>query len=107
MELRDVGRARRERGLVVLEGFHAIKHAIRFGGELLGLWTADGEELELLRARLAPDVVIPVAVELVDVEALRAVVPRAQATSYCSRIRATSATSARSCGCARRPAPRA
>ena len=25
----------------VLEGFHAIKHAIRFGGEILGAWTAD------------------------------------------------------------------
>jgi TrmH family RNA methyltransferase len=87
MELKDVGRARRERGLVVLEGFHAIKHAIRFGGDLLGVWTADAEELELLRARLAPDVEIPVAVELVDVEALRAVVPRAQVIAVAQRPR--------------------
>jgi TrmH family RNA methyltransferase len=87
MELSDVGRARRERGLVVLEGFHAIKHAIRFGGELLGAWTADAEELELLRERLAPDIEIPVAVELVEVEALKAVVPRAQVVAVARRPR--------------------
>ena len=41
MELADVARARRDPALVVLEGFHAVKHALRFGGELLGAWTAD------------------------------------------------------------------
>jgi RNA methyltransferase, TrmH family len=83
MELTDVSRARRTRDLVVLEGFHAIKHAIRFDGEILGAWTADAEEVQNLQARLAPDVEIPV--ELVDVEALKAVVPRAQVVAIARR----------------------
>ncbi len=85
MELADVSRARRTRELVVLEGFHAIKHAVRFGGEILGAWTADAGELEALRKRLAPDVEIPVPVELVEVEALKAVVPRAQVVAVARR----------------------
>ena len=58
VELGDLRRARRDPGLVVLEGFHAVKHAVRFGAELLGLWTADADELVALSARLAPDVVL-------------------------------------------------
>src|ERR1700749_1879663 len=83
MELSDVSGARRTRDLVVLEGFHAIKHAIRFGGEILGAWTADPAEVENLRERLAPDVEIPV--EVVDVEALKNVVPRAQVLAVARR----------------------
>lgn len=83
MQLADVTSARRTSGLVVLEGFHAIKHAIRFGGEILGAWTADTEEVENLQTRLAPDVRIPV--ELVDVEALKRVVPRAQVVAVARR----------------------
>lgn len=83
MELADVTSARRTPGLVVLEGFHAIKHAIRFGGEILGAWTADTEEVEKLQTRLAPDVQIPV--ELVDVESLKRVVPRAQVVAVARR----------------------
>ncbi len=41
MRLAEVAAARRDPGLAVLEGFHAVKHALRFGAELLGLWTAD------------------------------------------------------------------
>ncbi len=58
LELADVARARRDPGLVVLEGFHAVKHAVRFGGELLGVWTADADELAELSARLAPDIAL-------------------------------------------------
>ena len=83
MELTDVTRARRMPGLVVLEGFHAIKHAIRFGGEILGTWTADPDEVEKLLERLAPDVRIPV--EVVDAEALKKVVPRAQIVAVARR----------------------
>jgi TrmH family RNA methyltransferase len=83
MDLADVSRARRTRELVVLEGFHAVKHAIRFGGEILAAWTADRDELEQLRERLAPDIRIPV--EVVDAEALRAVVPRAQVVAVARR----------------------
>ena len=83
MDLADVNRARRTRDLVVLEGFHAIKHATRFGGEILGAWTADPEEVEQLVQRLAPDVKIPV--EVVDAEALKAAVPRGQIVAVARR----------------------
>lgn len=83
MRLEDVSRARRTRELVVLEGFHAVKHAIRFGGELLGCWAADLDEVESLRARLAPDLRIPA--EAVALDALTAVVPRAQIVAVARR----------------------
>ncbi len=83
VELSDVARARRARELVVLEGFHAIKHAIRFGGEVLGVWTADLVELEALQKRLAPD--LQIEAEVVDVEALKLVVPRAQVVAVAKR----------------------
>src|SRR3954470_13704749 len=83
--LGDVQRARRDPGLVVLEGFHAVKHAVRFGAELLGLWTADADELLGLSARLAPEVALsPTVVEL---SALAAVVPRAQVVALARRPR--------------------
>ena len=53
MRLADVARARRDGGLAVLEGFHALKHATRFGAEVLGAWTADPGELEALRVQVA------------------------------------------------------
>ena len=83
MELADVARARRQRELVVLEGFHAIKHAIRFGGELLGAWTADPAEVQALIARLAPDIELPIAV--VSLDELKLVVPRAQVVAVARR----------------------
>jgi TrmH family RNA methyltransferase len=83
MDLTDVSRARRTRDLVVLEGFHAIKHAIRFGGEIVGAWTADPDEVENLLERLAPDVRIPF--EVVDIEALKNVVPRGQVVAVARR----------------------
>src|SRR3954453_9445265 len=83
VQLSDIARARRDPGLVVLEGFHAVKHALRFGAELLGVWTADPEELAALSARLAPDVVLNPAV--VPLETLTAVVPRAQVVALARR----------------------
>jgi TrmH family RNA methyltransferase len=48
-------RARRDRSLVVIEGFHALKHALRFGAELEQAYAVDPEALEALAADLAPD----------------------------------------------------
>jgi TrmH family RNA methyltransferase len=68
---------------VVLEGFHAIKHALRFGAELLGSWCADAAEIEALRRRLAPDIALaPVVVAEAE---LAAVVPRAQIVAVARR----------------------
>ena len=47
--------ARRDRDLVVVQGFHALKHALRFGAELVEVIAADPDELERLASDLAPD----------------------------------------------------
>jgi TrmH family RNA methyltransferase len=47
--------ARRDSALAVLEGFHAVKHAIRFGAELVSLVGTDANEAERLAQVLAPD----------------------------------------------------
>jgi TrmH family RNA methyltransferase len=49
------GRARRDPSLAVLEGFHPIKHAMRFGANVLEVLCSDPGELERLVGRLAPD----------------------------------------------------
>lgn len=47
--------ARRDRRLVVIEGFHALKHALRFGAEITDAAASDPQELERLAEDLAPD----------------------------------------------------
>ena len=76
MRFDEIARARRDPALVILEGFHAIKHAVRFGAELLGVWTADPDEVAALVARLAPDIAL--APTVVEAAELAKVVPRAQ-----------------------------
>jgi TrmH family RNA methyltransferase len=49
------GRARRDPDLAVLEGFHALKHALRFGADVLEAATPDRPALGRLAQRLAPD----------------------------------------------------
>jgi TrmH family RNA methyltransferase len=53
-EFRDEG-ARTDR--VRLEGFHALKHALRFGGRVTTVITGDSAELAELARSLAPDLV--------------------------------------------------
>lgn len=48
--------ARRDPALAVLEGFHPIKHALRFGAEVLEVVTPDPAGLLTLARGLAPDV---------------------------------------------------
>ncbi|HEX7609873.1 MAG TPA: hypothetical protein VF380_04290, partial [Solirubrobacteraceae bacterium] len=50
------GSARRDRSLAVLEGLHALKHALRFDAEVLEVLTRDAEELRSLADALAPDI---------------------------------------------------
>src|SRR4029077_15002403 len=49
------GRARRDPGLAVLEGFHPVKQALRFGATLQLLVTSDPRELSRLARELAPE----------------------------------------------------
>ena len=49
------GRARRDPSLAVLEGFHPLKHALRFGANVLEVVSRDVAELDRLAQRLAPD----------------------------------------------------
>ncbi len=49
------GRARRDPALAVLEGLHPLKHALRFGANVLEVLTHDAAQLERLTAELAPD----------------------------------------------------
>jgi RNA methyltransferase, TrmH family len=64
--------ARRDPGLAVLEGFHALKHALRFGAEVREAVASDPRQLRDLTAELAPDLgdslserTTPVAADLV------------------------------------------
>ncbi len=74
--------ARRDRELAVLEGFHALKHALRFGAEVSEAVVADPGQLRELATELAPDLgealgerAVPVPVEL-----LAGLVPQAPRT---------------------------
>jgi TrmH family RNA methyltransferase len=53
--------ARADPSLAVIEGFHALKHALRFGAEIVDAVTCDPDGLAGLAARLAPDVAVAIA----------------------------------------------
>jgi RNA methyltransferase, TrmH family len=50
------GRARRDPQLAVLEGFHPLKHALRFGATVLEVVCRDREQLARLADALGPDI---------------------------------------------------
>jgi len=47
---------REDPAVAVLEGFHALKHAIRFGAEITNAVTSDRDGVLALAAELAPDI---------------------------------------------------
>ena len=109
-------RARRDPTRAVLEGFHAIKHAIRFHAALEQVCAADADELRSLVGRLAPDIgpelsrlvqPVPPAVfaELAPVPPETGVIAVAQAAGRPMRaaILRTTAARRRSCSWRRRP----
>jgi RNA methyltransferase, TrmH family len=69
--------ARRDPELTVVEGFHALKHALRFGAELVEAVAVDPPALEAMAGDLAPDLAGQVAgrVEAVDKATLANLVP--------------------------------
>lgn len=74
--------ARRDPALAVLEGFHALKHALRFGAEVRTVVSPDVPGLLGLAAELAPDVADRVAARVAAVprELFDGLAPRPPAT---------------------------
>jgi len=74
--------ARRDPELAFLEGFHALKHALRFGAEVLEAVATDPDELERLSEELAPDLAGSLSARVTPVEAdvLAELVPQAPRT---------------------------
>lgn len=75
-------RARRDPALVVIEGFHALKHALRFGAELVEAATPDHAAVQALAEALAPDLApaLPALLESVPPEEFAALTPTAPPT---------------------------
>jgi TrmH family RNA methyltransferase len=69
--------ARRDPELTVVEGFHALKHALRFGAEIVEAVATDPASLDAMAAELAPDLAGQLSgrVEPVDKETLASLVP--------------------------------
>jgi TrmH family RNA methyltransferase len=62
------GRARRDPALVVLEGFHPLKHALRFNANVLEVITRDAAELGRLAGTLAPELAVRIGTLAHEVE---------------------------------------
>lgn len=75
-------KARRDPQLTVVEGFHALKHALRFEAELVEAVAVDPEQIEALAAELAPDLAGTLGgrLERVEPELLAELVPRVPRT---------------------------
>lgn len=69
-------------GAVVLDGFHALKHALRFGADVSLVLTSDKESVLALAAELADDLTGMLRRSVVEVpaDALRRLVPRVHPT---------------------------
>jgi RNA methyltransferase, TrmH family len=69
----DLARLAADGGLVLLEGFHAVKHALRFGARIVAAVTTDRDGVEALATQLAPDIrtVLMSMVSVVSGQALR------------------------------------
>ncbi|MFC5890663.1 TrmH family RNA methyltransferase [Kitasatospora sp. CM 4170] len=93
-----------EPGTVLLDGFHALKHALRFGGDVRQVLTADRAVLLALAAELAEDVgpaLDRLAVELPEA-VLRELVPRLHPTGVIA-LAARPTAAANLAALARRP----
>jgi len=81
--------ARRDPELTVVEGFHALKHALRFGAEVVEAVAVDPDSLERLAADLAPDLAGRLAgrVETIEREELADLVPLVPSTGVAAIAR--------------------
>jgi RNA methyltransferase, TrmH family len=80
------GRARRDPALAVLEGFHPLKHALRFGANVLEVVCRDSAELDRLIEQLAPDLAerLPQPVRQVEPAVFDQLAPLAPSTGVMS-----------------------
>jgi RNA methyltransferase, TrmH family len=74
--------ARRDPSQVVLEGFHALKHALRFGATVSEAATPDPAAILTLASSLAPDLlpILPALLEEVSAEEFAGMAPAAPPT---------------------------
>lgn len=80
-------RARKDKDTAVIEGFHALKHALRFGADVELVVAAERAALDRLAAELAPDLrerLQAVPVELVPPRLLPSLAPRVPHTQVVS-----------------------
>ncbi|WP_404958586.1 TrmH family RNA methyltransferase [Streptomyces sp. 147326] len=91
--------------LVLLDGFHALKHALRFGAHVRMVLADDPAEVRALAADLAPDVEADVA-RLVRRAALKELLPRVHPTGVAAlAVRPDRAAGLIALGRMPRPAP--
>lgn len=88
--------ARRDSSLVVLEGFHALKHALRFGAAVTEAVTSDPAAIFALADGLAPDLlpVLPALLQEVSPEEFAGLAPVAPPTPVLALARRPSADAA-------------
>ncbi len=81
--------ARRDPDLVVLEGFHALKHALRFGATILEAVTSDRGRAVALAEALAPDLAsrLPALLEPVPASLFAELAPRPPETGILALAR--------------------
>jgi RNA methyltransferase, TrmH family len=81
--------ARRDPELAVLEGLHPIKHAIRFGAEIVCVAITEPERLRTLAGALAPDVVARIQrdAQTLSAEAFATLAPQPPATGVIALAR--------------------
>ena len=88
--------ARRDPSQVVLEGFHALKHALRFGAAVTEAVTPDPAAILALADGLAPDLLtaLQVLLQAVDPEEFAALAPLAPPTPVLALARRPAADAA-------------
>ncbi len=81
--------ARADPTLAVLEGFHALKHALRFGAELIDARSRDKAAVERLCEQLAPDLTATLTdiVDQVPADCFAQLAPRAPRTGVLALAR--------------------
>ncbi len=81
--------ARRDPQLAVLEGLHALKHALRFEAEIVRVVVTEPERLRALCERVAPDVLerMPAATQVLSAEDFATLAPQPPATGVIALAR--------------------